>query len=369
MQTLSAGKKINLCDFDLSTLQATLAPWVGKTFHATQIYKWIHQHQVTDIHAMTNLSKALRERLTHAAEITLPTITYERISQDGTIKWLMQLSCGNHIETVFIPERTRGTLCISSQIGCALNCTFCATATQGFNRNLQISEIIGQLFVAKQRLAALNTPRKITNVVMMGMGEPLLNFDNVVKSINIMLCDNAYGLSKYRVTLSTSGLVPALQKFSTLSDASLAISLHAPNDQLRDELVPINKKYPLKLLLDTCRNYFEKGSRRHITMEYVMLDGVNDTINHAKALAKILKDIPCKINLIPFNPFPHTRYGCSSAQALESFQRYLMAKGLNTVVRKTRGDDINAACGQLVGNFKDRTKRSFRIHQQQNATQ
>ena len=282
-----------------------------------------------------------------------------KLHKDGTHKWLFKLDDGNAVETVFIPERTRGTLCVSSQVGCALNCSFCSTGKQGFNRNLSVSEIIGQVYQAEKRLQQtqqVKRERAVTNVVMMGMGEPLLNFDNVVIAMDIMMDDLGYGLSKRRVTLSTSGVIPAMLKLKEVSDVALAVSLHAPNDELRNKLVPINKKYPIAPLMEVCRDYFT-GTRRRVTFEYVMLEGVNDSKKHANELIKILKSVPAKVNLIPFNPFPMTEYRCSSPSVIENFRERLDNAGINCIVRRTRGDDIDAACGQLVGNFQDRTPR------------
>ncbi len=291
-------------------------------------------------------------------------MAYEQLSSDGTIKWLLRLEDGNCIETVYIPEKTRGTLCISSQVGCALTCSFCSTAQQGFSRNLKVSEIIGQIWFAARKLSKENGKhdKAVTNVVMMGMGEPLLNYDNVVSAMNIMRDTHAYGLSKYRVTLSTSGVVPMMKKLREQCEVSLAVSLHAPNDELRDILVPINKKYPLKELMEVCQHYFsERGEKkREIVIEYVMLDGINDTEIHAKQLIKLLRNIPAKVNLIPFNPFPHTQYRRSSPENIKIFQQILIKHGINTIVRKTRGDDIDAACGQLVGKVQDRTQRQYK---------
>lgn len=353
---------VNLLDFDQKGLSAFFQQLGEPAYRGSQLLKWIHQYGVTDFTQMSNFSRALQAKLTENACITLPEVTFHKVSHDGTQKWLLKLACNNAIEMVFIPEDDRGTLCISSQVGCGLNCTFCSTATQGFNRNLSTAEIIGQVWIAVRTLSAQNGfhDRHVTNVVFMGMGEPLLNFDNVVTASDIMMDDFGYGLSKRRVTLSSSGLVPELERLGKTSEMSLAISLHAPNDALRNELVPINKKYPLAQLMHLCRYYFANAPRRRVTFEYVMLDGVNDHLAHAKELAKLVADVPCKINLIPFNPFPGTRYNCSSPEAIATFQRFLLAKNLNTTVRKTRGDDIDAACGQLVGNFKDKTSRSTR---------
>jgi len=297
--------------------------------------------------------------LKSTAEIRAPEVAIDDKSEDGTHKWLIRLDDGNCIETVFIPEDGRGTLCISSQVGCALDCTFCSTARQGFNRNLTVAEIIGQLWLAKRILQPdPDSERVISNVVMMGMGEPLLNFENVVKAMELMLDDNAYGLSKRRVTLSTSGVVPALDRLADRIDVTLAISLHAPNDALRDQLVPVNRKYPIKQLLDSCMRYLDgKASREKITIEYVMLDKVNDSDENARELASLLKDVPVKVNLIPFNPFPETRYKRSSNNRIHRFRDILEASGLVVMTRKTRGDDIDAACGQLAGKVNDKSRR------------
>ena len=287
-----------------------------------------------------------------------PEIMLEQQASDGTRKWVLQMGCGNRVETVFIPEENRGTLCVSSQVGCALACTFCSTAQQGFNRNLTTAEIIGQLWKAQNQLGEHS---KITNVVMMGMGEPLLNFKNVVIAMNLMLDDFAYGLSKRRVTISTSGIVPAMYRLTEVCDVSLAVSLHAANDKLRNELVPINKKYPLEELMAACRDNVANSPRRRITFEYVMLDAVNDSVKDAKALIKLLKDVPSKINLIPFNPFPNTQYQCSSVAAIDRFRNVLHNSGMVTTIRKTRGEDIDAACGQLVGKVNDKSRRHLRL--------
>ncbi len=338
-------------------MQQFCSEWGEKPFRAQQLLQWIHQYGICDFSKMTNLGKILRERLEEHTEIRLPEIIQSEEALDGTRKWLMRLDCGNAIETVFIPEVNRGTLCVSSQVGCGLNCSFCATAKQGFNRNLTTAEIIGQVWLAVRALEPL---RKVTNVVMMGMGEPLLNFDAVVAAMDLMMDDYAYGLSKRRVTLSTSGLIPEMQQLKAVSRVSLAVSLHAPTDELRDVLVPVNKKYPLASLMDVCRHYFPKDSKRVVTFEYVMLKDVNDTPVHAKALIQLLKDVPCKVNLIPFNPFPLTQYQRSTEASIDAFRDLLVQKRINTITRKTRGDDIDAACGQLAGDFKDKTSRSQR---------
>ncbi len=355
--------KTNLLNFTQSGLSEFFVAAGEKPFRARQVFQWVHQYGVTDFADMSNLSLALRDSLQVRAVVRPPCIATQQLSADGTCKWLLRLEDGNCIETVYIPEPGRGTLCVSSQVGCALNCTFCATARQGFNRNLSVAEIIGQVWVAARALSAdgKRHDKRITNVVMMGMGEPLLNFDNVVAAMEIMMDDHAYGLSKRRVTLSTSGVVPALLRLRDVSEASLAISLHAANDTLRNQLVPINKKYPLAELLAACRDYFPPHSGRQITMEYVMLDGVNDSIADAKQLVQCLRGIACKINLIPFNPFPNAGYKRSSTAAILRFQAELQHAGFTTMTRKTRGDDIAAACGQLVGDIQDRTKRSQRF--------
>ena len=356
---MAKSEKINLLDFNTEDLKAFFLERGEKPFRATQIIKWIHQFGVDNFDAMSNVSKALREELKSTAEIRAPEVAIDDKSEDGTHKWLIRLDDGNCIETVFIPEDGRGTLCISSQVGCALDCTFCSTARQGFNRNLTVAEIIGQLWLAKRILQPdPDSERVISNVVMMGMGEPLLNFENVVKAMELMLDDNAYGLSKRRVTLSTSGVVPALDRLADRIDVTLAISLHAPNDALRDQLVPVNRKYPIKQLLDSCMRYLDgKASREKITIEYVMLDKVNDSDENARELASLLKDVPVKVNLIPFNPFPETRYKRSSNNRIHRFRDILEASGLVVMTRKTRGDDIDAACGQLAGKVNDKSRR------------
>jgi len=365
--------KVNLLGLDRKAMEAFCVSQGEKPYRATQILKWIHFQGTQDIHAMSNLSKSLREKLMTESEINVPEVTYENTSADGTHKWILRLADGNCIETVFIPEKTRGTLCVSSQVGCTLNCDFCSTGKQGFNRNLTAHEIIGQLWVAVRGLsknAGLHD-HAITNVVMMGMGEPLLNFEHVVSAMNIMLDDFGYGLSKRRVTLSTAGVVPAMYELRKVSDVALAVSLHAPNDELRNKLVPLNRKYPLKELMSACKAYFANDKRRYVTMEYVMLDGINDTPEHAQQLIRLLNDVRAKVNLIPFNPFPNTIYKRSDQQTIDQFRERLMQAGINTIVRKTRGDAIDAACGQLVGQVKDRTRRNerylktFPLHKEQ----
>lgn len=355
--------KVNLLDYNCQGLEKLFTEMGEKSFHGKQVFKWMHQHGVTDFEQMSNLSKALREKLKTTAEVKPLDVSYEQLSEDGTVKWLLKLIDGNCIEMVFIPEEERGTLCVSSQVGCALNCDFCSTGKQGFNRNLSVAEIIGQVWVAVRQLSKLSGKhdRHVTNVVMMGMGEPLLNFDKVTTAMDIMMDDLAYGLSKYRVTLSTSGVIPAMYSLAKISNVSLAVSLHAPNDELRTKLVPINKKYPIAELMQACKDFFKDEPKRQTTMEYVMLAGVNDTDEHARQLIEILKDVPSKVNLIPFNPFPDTKYKRSSNNRIHAFRKILMEAGINTITRKTRGDDIDAACGQLVGKVHDRTSRSRRL--------
>lgn len=361
--TITQAPKINLLGLDKKSMQDFFVSLGEKPYRADQALKWIHFQGVNDIQAMSNFSKPLREKMMAIAEIIPPEIAYENTSPDGTHKWVIRLSDGNCIETVFIPEITRGTLCVSSQVGCTLNCDFCSTGKQGFNRNLTSSEIIGQVWVAVRSLSQhqMIHDHAVTNVVMMGMGEPLLNFNNVVTAMNIMLDDFCYGLSKRRVTLSTAGVVPAMYQLREVSDVALAVSLHAPNDELRNVLVPLNKKYPLKDLMQACKNYFNDEKRRYVTMEYVMLAGINDQPEHAKQLIRLLSDIRAKVNLIPFNPFPNTSYQRSSQATIDSFRETLMKAGINAITRKTRGEKIDAACGQLVGQVKDRTKRSARL--------
>jgi len=350
----------NLLDLDHAQLQDYMLALGEPRYRAQSLLRWIHQRGVVDFDQMTDMSKSLRNTLKNKSMLTFPEIIREQISTDGTHKWLLRLEGGNAVETVFIPEPGRGTLCVSSQVGCALNCSFCSTGKEGFNRNLSLSEIIGQVWIAARRIAQSTEAFKITNVVMMGMGEPLLNYDPVVKAMSLMMSDYAYGLSKYRVTLSTSGVVPAMERLREDSSVSLAVSLHAPNDALRNQLVPLNKKYPLSKLLPVCRDYFKRETKRLVCFEYVMLDGVNDTAVHADELIRLLADVPCKINLIPFNAFQGTRYRCSSKAAISLFQKKLMAAGFNTRVRRTRGDDIDGACGQLAGKIEDRTGRHQR---------
>ena len=353
--------KPNLLGLNRATLEKFFIDLGEKPFRATQILKWIHQFGVADFQAMTNLGKGLRATLEQSATIRALDIIREERSQDGTQKWLLALDHRNSIEMVYIPEPDRGTLCISSQAGCALGCTFCSTAQQGFNRNLNAGEIIAQMWLAHRLLAPRrNHPdrRPITNVVLMGMGEPLLNFDAVVVALDILLEDFAYGLAKKRVTLSTSGIVPGILNLAERAPVSLAVSLHAPNNRLRDQLVPINRKYPIETLLTACRYYANKQPKQKVTFEYVMLNGINDSPECAKELASQLGDLPAKVNLIPFNPFPNSTFTRSTWSAIDKFRDILMAKGINTITRRPRGDDINAACGQLVGLIAARGKRA-----------
>ncbi len=359
----STEQKQNLLDFDREALTAYFASMGEKSFRATQLMKWIHQAGVTDFQQMDNLPKVLRLALEKKAVVANLQVVSDALSTDGTRKWLLQLADGNVIETVFIPEAGRGTLCISSQAGCALDCSFCATGRQGFNRNLTTGEIISQLWLAAQLLDNdSKSGKRITNVVMMGMGEPLLNFDNVVRAIRIMMDDFAYGLSKRRVTVSTAGVVPAMDRLADILDMRLAVSLHATNDKLRNELVPLNKKYPLKELFQACHRFVDKQKARYrITFEYVLLDGVNDKPEHARALIKLLDGLPTLLNLIPFNPFEGSGYKTSSPQAIKRFSEQLHKAEITTVIRKTRGEDIAAACGQLAGNIQDKSRRSRRF--------
>jgi 23S rRNA (adenine2503-C2)-methyltransferase len=359
-------ERTNLLGLDLNGLEAFFVELDEKPFRARQLLQWIHKYRITDFAEMSNLSKALRAKLDAVAEIKLPEVMHEHVSQDGTRKWIIKLSCGNAIETVFIPEGSRGTLCVSSQVGCALTCTFCSTAQQGFNRNLDAAEIIAQLWIANEALGKdPKGNRVVTNVVMMGMGEPLANYNNVVTAMNLMRDDFGYGISWRRLTLSTSGMVPMIDKLREDCHVSLAISLHAANDELRSQIIPLNQKYPIAELLAACKRYVVGQQRRHITVEYVMLDGINDSMQDAKDLVRILKDIPNKINLIPFNPFPGTHYKCSSRNQIVRFQQYLIDQGLVATVRKTRGDDIVAACGQLAGEVQDKSRRSERMKAQE----
>jgi 23S rRNA (adenine2503-C2)-methyltransferase len=352
---------VNLLGLTPSELQSFCTALGEKPYRAKQLMRWIHHAGADSFEAMTDVSKALRARLTEAATIEAPAVQRDTLAADGTRKWLLDVGTGNAIETVFIPEPARGTLCISSQAGCALECSFCSTGRQGFNRNLTVAEIIGQLWLANRALLpGAATERPITNVVMMGMGEPLANFDNVVAAMQLMLDDGAYGLSRRRVTLSTSGLVPAIDRLAEACPVALAVSLHAPNDALRNELVPINRKFPIRGLMQACLRYLEKAPRNFVMFEYVMLDGVNDSIAHARELTRVVADVPCKLNLIPFNPFPNSGYSRSPTETIERFRDVLVKANVTTTIRRTRGDDIDAACGQLAGRVQDRTRRAAR---------
>lgn len=363
----------NLLSLDRSGLERYFTTIGEKPFRSRQLMQWVYQRKVIRPQEMTDLSKILRQRLAESASFELPEIVSQQLSRDGTCKWLLKLHDGNCIETVFIPEDDRGTLCVSSQVGCSLNCDFCATARQGFSRNLGVDEIIGQVWIANDRLEAMGythgeqVPREsdqrrpVTNVVMMGMGEPLANFENVVAAMNLMMDDFSFGLSRRRVTLSTAGMVPAMDRLRDTCPVSLAVSLHAADDALRDRLVPLNRKYPIAQLLDACRRYVSGSGRQRITFEYILLDGVNDGVEHARKLASLLGDLPAKVNLIPFNPFPGVPYRRSGQKAIDRFRDLLLERNVFTVTRRTRGDDIDAACGQLAGDFVDRTRRSERM--------
>jgi 23S rRNA (adenine2503-C2)-methyltransferase len=352
---------VNLLDFDAERLAGFFTEIGEKPFRARQVMRWIHQFGQVEFENMSDLSKDLRTKLISSALVQAPSVMADSTATDGTRKWLLSVGAANGIETVFIPETGRGTLCVSSQVGCALECAFCSTGRQGFNRNLTVAEIIGQLWWANRALGA--TPRGervISNVVMMGMGEPLANFDNVVSAMKIMLDDYGYGLSRRRVTLSTSGMVPAIDRLAEQLPVALAVSLHAPDDELRDRLVPINKKYPLKQLMAACKRYIKVAPRDFVTFEYVMLDGVNDSVEQAKQLVALVEGVSCKFNLIPFNPFPDSGFERSSPERIGAFRDVLMRAGLVTTTRKTRGDDIDGACGQLAGQVQDRTQRKAR---------
>ena len=376
---------VNLLDLDAQSLTAFLERAGEKPFRAKQVMRWVHRNGVSEVEKMTDISKSLREKLISLSEIRLPNVVSDSTSSDGTRKWLLDVGTGNSVETVFIPEQNRGTLCVSSQAGCALDCQFCSTGKQGFNRNLTTAEIIGQLWLASASLGGLSrrlplsdegrsgdgievVGKVISNVVMMGMGEPLLNYENVVPALRLMLDDNAYGLSRRRVTLSTSGIVPAIDRLRDDCPVALAVSLHASSDTLRDVLMPINRKYPLRELLASCVRYLDRAPRDFVTFEYVMLDGVNDSDLSARELIALLAEIPCKINLIPFNPFPQSSFKRSPSERIRSFSELLNAAGIVTTTRKTRGGDIDAACGQLAGMIKDRTRRVIRLARDTGAT-
>ena len=361
--TVNQKTKINLLDLNRKQMRELFVSMGEKPFRADQIMKWIYHYCYDDFDQMTDINKVLRAKLKEIAEIKAPEVSEEQRSADGTIKWAIKVG-SQQVETVYIPEDDRATLCVSSQVGCALECKFCSTAQQGFNRNLKVSEIIGQVWRAAKIIGALKETgrRPITNVVMMGMGEPLLNLNNVIPALEIMMDDFGFGLSKRRVTVSTSGVVPALDKLADAVDVALAISLHAPTDDIHDEIVPINKKYNIEMFLDGVRRYIAKSNANQgrVTVEYVMLDHINDSTEQAHQLAECLKDTPCKINLIPWNPFPGAPYGRSSNSRIDRFSKVLMEYGFTTIVRKTRGDDIDAACGQLAGDVIDRTKRTLK---------
>ena len=356
--------KTNLLNFDLAALTQHFAEMGEKPFRAKQVMRWMHQSGASSFDDMTDLAKSLRVKLNEQACIGVPDLMVSQQSLDGTRKWLLDVGTGNGVETVFIPEAERGTLCISSQVGCALECTFCSTGRQGFNRNLSTSEIIGQLWWANKAMGVTpKNERVISNVVMMGMGEPLANFDNVVAALSIMLDDHGYGLSRRRVTVSTSGMVPQMDRLKDVMPVALAVSLHASNDAVRDEIVPLNKKYPLKSLMAACQRYLVKAPRDFITFEYVMLDGINDKAQHARELIELVRDVPCKFNLIPFNTFPNSGYERSSNENIRVFRDILQQAGFVVTVRKTRGDDIDAACGQLAGQVQDKTRRQQKWQQ------
>ncbi len=349
----------NLLDLDADALTAWFAEQGEKPFRAKQVLRWMHRAGVADFDAMTDIAKSLREKLKARAVVLPPTVISDKLSDDGTRKFLIDVGNANAVETVFIPEDDRGTLCVSTQAGCALDCAFCSTGKQGFNRNLTVAEIIGQLWRANQALGVVHgDERVISNVVMMGMGEPLANFDNTVSALRLMLDDHAYGLSRRRVTVSTSGLVPAMDRLREECPVALAVSLHAPNNRLRDELVPINQKYPLAELMAACQRYLEKAPRDFVTFEYTMIDGINDADAHARELLALVRDVPCKFNLIPFNPFPASPFRRSPADRVRRFADILLQAGIVTTTRKTRGDDIDAACGQLAGQVQDKTRRT-----------
>ena len=355
--------RVNLLGLTQAKLEAFFEELGEKRFRAGQVMKWIHHFGVDDFDDMTNVSKALREKLKARAEIRGPEVVSEDISADGTRKWVVRVASGSCVETVYIPQNGRGTLCVSSQAGCALDCSFCSTGKQGFNSDLTAAEIIGQVWIANKSFGTVpaKVDRAVTNVVMMGMGEPLLNFDNVIDSMTLMMDDLGYGISKRKVTLSTSGVVPMIEKLGEVTDVALALSLHAPNDELRNQLVPLNKKYPLSVLLPACNKYIAGlGEKRYLTIEYTLLKDVNDKPEHARELIELLRDTPCKVNLIPFNPFPHSGYERPSNNAIRRFQELLHNAGYNVTVRTPRGEDIDAACGQLVGQVMDRTRRSER---------
>lgn len=370
-RSIVPSPKINLFDLDPDGLEHFFVELGEKPFRARQFMKWVYHRDCLDFDGMTDMSKALRTRIAERGEWRLPAIVDRRQSKDGTCKWLLQVDGGSRIEMVYIPDGDRGTLCVSSQVGCALDCSFCSTGKQGYHRDLSTGEIIGQVYLADRELRTDHSTtrarprhtedRPVTNVVLMGMGEPLLNFDAAVEATNLMMHDLGFGISKRRVTISTAGLVPAIDRLGAVSDVSLAVSLHAPFDELRNELVPINRKYPIRMLLDACRRYQDGlGEHRVVTFEYTLIDGVNDTLECANGLVELLRDFPCKLNLIPFNPFPGSGYRRPSGMRVLKFQRVMIDAGVSTMIRTTRGEDIDAACGQLAGEVRDRTRRQER---------
>ena len=364
MKSPDTSKAINLLGLNQKKLEDFFISIDEKPFRAAQVLKWIHQRGISDFSQMTDLSKDLRTKLENSCVVEAPEVIYEKTSKDGTRKWVVSVGDKDLIEMVLIPEKNRATLCVSSQVGCAVDCSFCATGKQGFSRNLNLAEIIGQVWVAANSYGVPRSPneRHITNVVMMGMGEPLLNFDPVVDAMNLMMDDNAYGLSKRKVTLSTSGIVPRIDDLGKVTDVALTISLHAPNDQLRNQLVPINKKYPIQELIDSVKRYVDGCSDKRVTtIEYILIEDVNDSLELAEELCELLRQLPCKVNLIPFNSFSESEYKTPSGNRVRRFQKYLQDNGYVTTIRSTRGDDIMAACGQLVGQVNDKTKKKERI--------
>ena len=364
MKSLYPSKEINLLGLNQKKLEDFFISIDEKPFRAAQVLKWIHQRGISDFSQMTDLSKDLRTKLENSCVVEAPEVIYEKTSKDGTRKWVVSVGDKDLIEMVLIPEKNRATLCVSSQVGCAVDCSFCATGKQGFSRNLNLAEIIGQVWVAANSYGVPRSPneRHITNVVMMGMGEPLLNFDPVVDAMNLMMDDNAYGLSKRKVTLSTSGIVPKIDDLGKVTDVALTISLHAPNDQLRNQLVPINKKYPIQELIDSVKRYVDGCSDKRVTtIEYILIEDVNDSLELAEELCELLRQLPCKVNLIPFNSFSESEYKTPSGNRVRRFQKYLQDNGYVTTIRSTRGDDIMAACGQLVGQVNDKTRKKERI--------
>ena len=363
MKTVSNQESVNLLGLNQKNLEEFFVSIEERPFRAIQVMKWIHQRGISDFSQMTDLSKELREKLENNCVVKAPEVIYEKTSEDGTRKWVISVGNKDLIEMVLIPEKNRATLCVSSQVGCAVDCSFCATGKQGFSRNLNLDEIIGQVWVAANSFGVPRSPndRPITNVVMMGMGEPLLNFDPVVDAMNLMMDDNAYGLSKRKVTLSTSGIVPKIDDLGKVTDVALTISLHAPNDELRNKLVPINKKYPIKDLIDSVKRYVEGCSDKRVTtIEYILIEDVNDSLELADELCELLTQIDCKINLIPFNPFSESKYKRPSGNRVKRFQKHLQDNGYVTTIRSTRGDDIMAACGQLIGQVNDKTRKKER---------